>query len=84
MSKINLSLINIDKHRIIKLTRGKNLIIFDHTIISVLLLELFKDLSIILKVIFFFKINHRTVINIYFKMLGFINKNTDDFRNHFS
>lgn len=82
-SKLNLLPLNIDKCHTITFTRKKNPIFFNYNIemCSLTRVNVIKDLGIYFESDLSFKTNHNMIINKSFKMLGFINRNTKDFKN---
>jgi len=75
--------LNITKCHVISFTRSKNQIIFKYKISNNVLnrVHVIKDLGIHFEHDLSFKFNRKIVLNKSYKMLGFINRNTQEFEN---
>jgi len=74
--------LNIDKCNIISFTRSRNPIIFNYKLNNIKLVRVtvIKDLGIHFESDFSYKFHHKNFLNKSYRMLGFINRNTHNFK----
>jgi len=82
-SKINYILLNIDKFKVIYFISKTDPILKQHKIndFSLSKINSIKDLETYFEIDLGFKMNHKIILNKSYKMLGFLYRNTNKFRN---
>jgi len=82
-TKINFLPLNIEKFKVLPYTRCKNPVAFNYSLGNITLnrADSIKDLDVYFCSDLSFKLNHENMLSKSYKMLGFINRNTQKFRN---
>jgi len=82
-TKNNFLPLNIEKCKVVSFTRCKHPIVYNYSLDNIVLNRAYsiKDLGVLFSSDLSFKLNHEHMLSRSYKMLGFINRNTQKFKN---